>query len=137
MSFTTLAAAEFSNPKMQKSLGDECLKEIEGKERSCQKVIFLEMKCGSVTALICVFSGSFTSSPAYEDSDLPLHGSLNSRTCSARADSHPSPGMPLTVLPVERKFSSNNFRSNLFMPQNISELPFVTPPSLAASRHFL
>lgn len=84
------------------------------------------------------FAGSFTSSPAYqEDSDLPLHGSLSSRTCSAPADSHLSPGMPLTVLPVVRKFSSNNFWSNLFMLQNISGLPFVTPPSLSASQHFL
>lgn len=116
------------------------LKEIEEKDRLCKEVIFLETKRASVTALIwcCVFSGSFTSSPAYEqDSDLPLHGSLSSRTCSAPADCHLSPGTPLTVLPVVRKFSSNNFRSNLFMLQNISGLPFVTPPSLSASQHFL
>jgi len=97
------------------------------------------MESASVTALIwCyVFSGSFTSSPAYkEHSDLPLHGSLNSRTCSAPADSHLSPERPLTVLPVVIKFSSNNFRSNRFMPQNTPGLPFVTPPSLSSQLTF-
>jgi len=75
--------------------------------------------------------------PTEEDSDLPLHGSLDSITCAAPAESHLSLGMPLTVLPVVRKFSSNNFRSNLLMPQNMSGLPFVTPPLLSASQHFL
>lgn len=88
-------------------------------------------QCHSYDLVGRFFSGSFTSSPAYEqDSDLPLHGSLSSRTCSAPAHSHLSPQMPLTVLPVVRKFSSNSFRSNIFMPQNISGLTFVTPPLL-------
>ena len=138
MSFTTLSAAEFGNPKRQKSLCIEQLKERKG--RTLQGGYFSrnEMcQCHSFALVLCFFL-VWASSPAYEgDSDLPLHGSLRSRTCSAPADSHLSLGMPLTVLPVVRKLSSNNFRSSLFMPQNISGLPFVTPPSLSASQHFL